>query len=334
MSAPSSEGAVGVTEREVGSMGSGTITSCSPKSLGETFDVSASSFVTSNMVDSRLVRSGLRALTAAILVQTLATCDSLTAPKTDTVSITWVGDTTVTAGLTVPLSIAVTVGGNAYANPHFVVTSSDTTILRVTGSDSLKAVRLGSVTVTVQLVNVILTGTAPVLKQNLLVAPQSVKFSRTADTLHSLGETFTPSITSLDAKGDSIPGVSYTWASSDTTIFKVSSRGQITTVKNGQATLHANVEGDTASLGVTVQQLLVHFAITPSFAVTLNAINAETTLVAAGRDSLGAPVVGSGSTPLWVLQSANVVSINQNGQLTAIANGTAYVYATRGLARD
>src|SRR5579862_9866473 len=128
------------------------------------------------MVDSRLVRSGLRVLTAAILVQTLATCDALTAPKTDPVSLTWVGDTTVTAGLTVPLSVSVTVGGNSYANPHFVVTSSDTTILRITGADSLKALRLGNVTVTVQLVNVILTGTAPVLKQQLLVAPQSVKF--------------------------------------------------------------------------------------------------------------------------------------------------------------
>ncbi|HTA73390.1 MAG TPA: hypothetical protein VK733_03905, partial [Gemmatimonadaceae bacterium] len=175
------------------------------------------------MVDFRPVRSGLlRVVTAGLVVQTLATCDALTAPKTDAVSITWVGDTTVTAGLTVPLSVAVTVGGNAYNNPRFAVSSSDTTIVRVTGADSLKAVRLGSVTVTVQLVNVILTGNAPVLKQTLIVAPQSVKFSRTADTLHSLGETFTPSITALDAKGDSIPGVSYNWKSSDTTIFKVS----------------------------------------------------------------------------------------------------------------
>ena len=269
------------------------------------------------------------------MVQTLATCDALTAPKTDAVSITWVGDTIVTAGLTVPLSVAVTVGGNAYTNPHFVVTSSDTTILRVTGSDSLKAVRLGSVTVTVELDNVILTGTAPVLKQTLLVAPQSVKFSRTADTLHSLGETFTPSITALDAKGDSIPGVSYTWKSSDTTIFKVSiARSDHDGCERGQGVLRAIVEGDTASLGVTVRQLLVHFAITPPLEVTLNAINADTTLVAAGRDSLGSPVVGSNGTPLWVVQSANVVSINQSGQLTAVANGTAYVYATRGLARD
>jgi uncharacterized protein YjdB len=287
------------------------------------------------MADFRPVRSGLlRVVTAALVVQTLATCDALTAPKTDAVSITWVGDTTVTAGLTVPLSVDVTVGGNVYSNPRFAVSSSDTTVVRITGADSLKAVRLGSVTVTVQLVNVILTGNAPVLKQTLVVAPQSVKFSRTADTLHSLGETFTPSITALDAKGDSIPGVSYTWKSSDTTIFKVSNRGQITTVANGQGVLRAIVEGDTASLGVTVKQLLVHFAITPPLEVTLNAINADTTLVAAGRDSLGSPIVGPSGTPLWVVQSANVVSINQSGQLTAIANGTAYVYATHGLARD
>jgi uncharacterized protein YjdB len=287
------------------------------------------------MRDFRPARLGVASAGAALLILTLATCDALTAPKTEHVTLTWVGDTAITAGLSVPVSVAVTVGGNSYSNPRFVVSSSDTSILKVSGSgDSLRAVRLGQVDVTVQLVNVILSGTAPILTQTLLVEPASIHFSRAADTLHSLGENQTPSITALDAKGDSIPGVTYKWVSTDTLVAKISPQGQITTVTNGQTTIKAIVEADTVRLPLTVQQLLVQFAITPPFAVTLNAISAETTLVAAGRDSLGSPIVGAAATPSWLVQNTNIVTIDQSGHLTALANGLSYVYAVRGLARD
>lgn len=287
------------------------------------------------MVESRPARLGWYVAGATTLVLTLATCDALTAPKAEHVALAWVGDTIITAGRRVPVGVAVTVAGRTYNNPRFSVQSSDTTILSVSNDgDSLRAVRLGVVTVTVQLENVLLSGTPPTLTQDLLVAPKSVQFARTADTLHSLGEAVTPSIVALDLNGDSIPGVTYTWASNDTAILTVSQRGQILSAHNGNTKVRAVVQGDTATLPVNVSQLLVHFGITPPLALTLNAINAETTLVAAGRDSLGSAITGAAGTPLWQLQTPNVVSIDQTGRLTAINNGTTYAYAVRGSARD
>lgn len=71
-------------------------------------------------------------------------------------------DTTLVIGDTVPLVIAVVADGDILANPRFVVTSLDTTLLTVTPSgDTLIAIRQGKADLEVRLVGSMITGPAP-----------------------------------------------------------------------------------------------------------------------------------------------------------------------------
>ena len=248
--------------------------------------------------------------------------------------MTWIGDSTLVSGTAGPVTVEVTTNGSPYNNPRLVVKSSDTTIVAVSpAGDSIRAIQLGSVTLTVELESALLPSTPPTLVQRVVVVPQSVQFAKQADTLGALGDTVTLNAQALDALGHQIQHVPWVWSASDTTIIHVDAvSGQITSKANGTAKLRAAVSGDTAVATVVVAQRIAHFAITPPFAVTLNAINADTVLVAAARDSLGSPIAGV--TPQWLLQTPGIVTVNATGTVIALNNGATYVYATRQTARD
>jgi uncharacterized protein YjdB len=286
------------------------------------------------MIDHRSLRRLVVPIAAvAAMSITLATCESLTAPKTEHITVQWEGDTAFTAGSAVAVRVQVTANGNVETPSRLIVKSSDTTIVTVSpAGDSLHAIGLGSATVTVQIVDPALPSTAPTLSQALTVAPASVRFARSADTLHALGDTITPSVTAYDIKNDSIAKAPFIWVTSDTTIIKVNSHGTVTTIANGTAKLKAAVSGDTATATVVVSQTVAHFAITPPFAVTMDALGADTTLTAVGHDSLGSTVVGV--TPVWVLGTPGYVTITPAGVVQSVANGATWAYAERNTARD
>jgi hypothetical protein len=88
------------------------------------------------------------------------------------VVITYQGDTVLTVGDTVPVDIAVTVGGAPVPHPRLEITSSNPTIVAVSvGRDTLAALAQGKDTLTVRLRSSILTDSAPTLIQPLRVRP-------------------------------------------------------------------------------------------------------------------------------------------------------------------
>jgi uncharacterized protein YjdB len=214
-----------------------------------------------------------------------------------------------------------------------VVKSSDTTIATINAAgDSLRAVGLGTVTVTVQVVDPALPAPAPTLSQAITVTPASVHFARSADTLHALGDTTTPSVTAYDIKGDSIGKAPFTWVTSDTTVIKVNSHGTLTSIANGTAKLKAAVSGDTATAIIVVSQTIAHFVISPPFAVTFAALGEDTTLTAVGHDSLGSVVPGA--TPVWVLGTPGFATVTPGGVVQSVNNGSTWVYAESKTSRD
>jgi hypothetical protein len=285
------------------------------------------------MIAHRPVRFAISIAVAAGICITLATCESLTAPKAERITLQWQGDTSFTAGSAVPVRVQVTANGTVTVPSRLIVKSSDTTIATISpAGDSLHAIGLGVVTVSVQVVDPALPASSPTLSQAITVKPFAVRFARAADTLHALGDTTTPSVTAFDIKNDSIAHAPFTWVSSDTTIVQVSTHGMITTRTNGTIKLRAIVMADTALASVTVAQTVAHFTITPPVAVSLDALGADTTLTAVGRDSLGSTVVGA--TPAWVLQTPSLVSISPAGVVHSIANGTTWAYAIKNAAKD
>jgi Bacterial Ig-like domain (group 2) len=286
------------------------------------------------MIDHRFFRRlAVTSVTLAALSITLATCESLTAPKAEHVTLQWEGDTSFTAGTAAPVRVQVSANGAVQTTPRLIVTTSDTTVVKlaVTG-DSLQAVGLGSATLNIQVVDPALPSPAPTLSQVVTVTPFAVRFARSADTVHALGDTITPSVTAFDIKNDSIAHAPFIWHSTDTTIIKVNSHGTVTSIANGTAKLKAVVSGDTATATVTVSQTVAHFVITPPFAVTMNAFGADTTLTAVGQDSLGSTVVGA--TPAWVLGTQGFVTITAAGVVQSVNNGGTWVYAESKQSRD
>jgi uncharacterized protein YjdB len=270
---------------------------------------------------------------SAAMCITLATCESLTAPKTEHITVVWEGDTAYLAGSVAAIGIQVTANGNASSPSRLVVKSSDTTIATINAAgDSLRAIGLGTVTITVQVVDPALPAPAPTLSQAITVTPASVRFARSADTLHALGDTTTPSVTAYDIKGDSIGKAPFTWVTSDTTVIKVNSHGTLTSIANGIAKLKAAVSGDTATATIVVSQTIAHFVISPPFAVTFAALGEDTTLTAVAHDSLGSVVPGA--TPVWVLGTPGFATVTPGGVVQSVNNGSTWVYAESKTSRD
>lgn len=105
-----------------------------------------------------------RALTVlgAVATAGCAFADVFRASAMEPVVITYVGDTILTEGTTVPLRVKVEAGGTTLPNPRLAVTSSDTSVVAVTaGQDSLRAGVLGSATLTIVFESSMLSGSEP-----------------------------------------------------------------------------------------------------------------------------------------------------------------------------
>ena len=131
-----------------------------------------------------------------------------------------------------------------------------------------------------------------------------------------------------------IPNVTFTWSTSDSTIAKVTTKGRITAIANGSATIRAVVGADTATLPVTVQQKLAQFVMNPALPLTMDAFGEDSLVTATAHDSLGSVITGTGGAPVWGLQSVGIVTVDATGHVQSVGNGTTYVYASQSPIRD
>ena len=274
----------------------------------------------------------------AAAIAILTTCEAATGPRANHVVLTYIGDTSLTAGAHVPVGITVTVGGAPYNNPRLSFHSSDTTVLGLittpTGADSLVARGLGTATLTTELVSSVLVGPQPTITTIVAVGPRNVQFSRPTLTLGSLGDTITVPAQAFDQQDVEIANVTFIWSTSDTTVARVTTKGRITAIANGAATIRAVIGPDTASLPVTVQQKLAHFVISPALPLTMDAFGEDSTVTATGRDSLGSVMTGAAGAPTWGLQSVGIVTVDPAGRVQSVGNGSTYLYATQSPIRD
>ncbi|MFW6078676.1 MAG: Ig-like domain-containing protein [Gemmatimonadota bacterium] len=146
-----------------------------------------------------------------------------------------------------------------------------------------------------------------------------------ADTLTALGATVQLSARALDAAGDEVPGVSFTWTSLDDGVVAVSDSGVATAAGNGAARITATAEGvsDTASLAVV--QLVETVSVSPSSA-TLTTAGATQQFTAAATDANGNAVADA--SVLWQSSRPGVASVDTTGLATAEASGETTITAS------
>jgi uncharacterized protein YjdB len=105
------------------------------------------------------------------------------------------------------------------------------------------------------------------------------------------------------------------WKSNKKSVAIVDEAGTVTAIKHGTALISATIDGVTKTCTVTVNSPTIELS-----ATTLSLlVDQKTTLYA---------TVSSGNTPVWSCSNSNVLEVKADGTITALKNGTAYVYAS------
>lgn len=145
------------------------------------------------------------------------------------------------------------------------------------------------------------------------------------DTLTALGATVQLSARALDASGDEVPGVSFTWSSSDDGVVGVSDAGVATAAGNGAAEVRATAEGVTGAAELAVIQRVETVTVTPSSA-TLTTAGATQQFTAEATDANGSPVAGARF--VWDSEDPTVATVDPDGVATSKASGQTTITAT------
>jgi Bacterial Ig-like domain (group 2) len=153
----------------------------------------------------------------------------------------------------------------------------------------------------------------------IIVSPSSVSVAVNAT------QQFTA--TAKDASGNTVTGVTFTWASSATNVATINSSGMATGIAPGTTQITAAASGVTAAadaLQVTSPSGVVA-TITVSPSAPSVAVNATQQFTATAKDASGNTVTGVTFT--WASSATNVATIDSSGLATGIAIGTTQITA-------
>ncbi|GKX67628.1 Ig-like domain-containing protein [Inconstantimicrobium mannanitabidum] len=219
-------------------------------------------------------------------------------------------------------SLVATVLPSNATNKSVTWKSSNTAIAKVDANGKVTAVGAGTAVITATTVDGNKTASCTVNVTIPVINVQSVNLNKTADSL-KVGATDSLVATVLPSNATN---KSVTWKSSNTTIAKVDVNGKVTAVGAGIAVITATtVDGNkTASCTVNVTIPVINVQ-----SVSLN--KTTDTLIVGRTDTLKATINPSNATNSavkWSSSNAKVVTVDQNGNIKAVAKGTAVITAT------
>ena len=143
--------------------------------------------------------------------------------------------------------------------------------------------------------------------------------------LRSLGETVQLTAAVQDQNGQTMTGVTVTWASRDIAVATVNAAGLVTAVRNGVVIVQASVGTVVGTADVTVEQRPAEVRVSPA-ADTLVALGDTLRLSAEAFDANGHPVADVQLT--WASGDESVATVDAGGLVMAAGNGTASVTAS------
>lgn len=131
-----------------------------------------------------------------------------------------------------------------------------------------------------------------------------------------------------DADGNVLSGRPVFWASSDTSVARISaSNGMVETRAPGSASISASSDGSSAELAsvVVVARPVASITVDPASASLPSLTDTVQLSAAVARDSRGTPL--SRARFVWSSSAPGVAMVSSDGVVTAIANGTAVITA-------
>ena len=143
--------------------------------------------------------------------------------------------------------------------------------------------------------------------------------------MQSLAETVQLTATVQDQNGRAMSGVAVTWISGDQSVATVNTDGLVTAWGNGATAVEASVEGLAGSAAITVEQRVVDVLVSPEHG-NLRALGATIPLSADAVDANGHLI--EDVEWIWSSSDESVVTVDDAGVVTAVANGVATVDAS------
>lgn len=159
-------------------------------------------------------------------------------------------------------------------------------------------------------------GTSPASVAQVAVSPAEVQ-------LDALEATTQLEAAAFDESGDDVPGVTFTWSSSDESVVTVDDSGLLTAVGQGSATVTAEARGVSGTASVTVDQIVTTVSLTPTEASV--AAGQSVDFDASASDENGHPVADALFT--WTSSDDAVATVDDQGVATGVVAGTATIRA-------
>jgi uncharacterized protein YjdB len=170
-----------------------------------------------------------------------------------------------------------------------------------------------------------MNGTSAVVPVSVSRLPVSLVRINPASANMLVGGSVALTVQALDAAGGVVPGLSAAWQSSHPAIASVNTKGVVTAIAPGSATLTATVAGLSGVAAVTVQpQPVATVTVSPAKATV--SVGKTVQLSATLRDGSGTTLTGRAVT--WSTSASKVATVSSTGVVTARAKGTATVTAT------
>ena len=273
--------------------------------------------------------TALKAGTATITVTTAdggktATCTvTVTTTKVDITGVT-LNKQILSLNVGNSETLTATIAPGDATNKNVTWRSDRTTVATVDGNGRITAVGTGTANITVTTVDGSKTATCAVTVTTATVSVTEVRLNKqTLSLVVGIGETLTATIVPGNATNKSV-----TWNSNKTDVASVDGNGRVTALKAGTANITATTAdgGKTATCIVTVNSVYK-----PVSGVTLN--RNMVTLKIGNTETLTATVLPADATDKTVAWSSTdplVATVNNNGTVTALHDGTAFIIATVG----
>ena len=247
--------------------------------------------------------------------------------ESGSITITPSSVTLTTAGETVQLKAEVKDTGNTVIPGASVVwSSSDPEVATVDANGLVTAVSSGTTQIMATSGGV--STSRPVFV--VLAQPAArVELNISEATLTSVGQSLQLDALVYDIDRVAIPGASVTWSSNHPAVADVDTTGLVSAVSNGTTLVTATSGGVStfAAIHVVIEQEVERITVTPDSA-TLTSSGATVQLEAVVYDIDGAVIPGA--PVVWSSNDPVVATVNADGLVTAVSNGTTQITAASG----
>ena len=241
-------------------------------------------------------------------------------PQVVAVSSVSLDKTSVSLNVGESVTLAATVKPDNATNKTVSWSSSNASVASVDASGKVSAVAEGTATITAKAGDK--TATCSVTVKKNTVAVESVTLDKSSLELTE-GETATLTAT---VKPDNASDKTVTWSSSKTSVATVDANGKVTAVAEGNATITAKAGNKSATCSVTVTKNVVAVESITLDKSSLELTEGETaTLTATVK-----PDNATNKTVTWTSSSSSIATVDQNGKITAVSEGTATITAKAG----